>query len=125
MYSSFARFRVKSLIIKFFAQPTAGASGIMALGILDDAGAEGEQPTTFDGVSELRCSAINFVSETIPTEFIWKPLDSSKWYYGPGGVTGSDTRLVYPGALYSGSSNSGQPYFVVIDYVLVFAGAAL
>lgn len=124
MYAAFSRWRVKALTIKFFVNPSSATVGMFALGIVDDVAGEGEQPTTFDTVSELRCSGVNFINQYTPTEIFFKPLDAKKWYYTPGGVTGSDTRLVYPASIYTASTVASSTYDFQIDYVLVFSGGA-
>jgi hypothetical protein len=124
IYTAFSRWRVKSLTIKFFVNPASTTVGMFALGLVDDVQGEGEQPTTFDTVSELRCSGVNFINQYTPTEISFKPLDAKKWYYCPGGISGSETRLVYPASIYTASTVASSTYDYQINYVLVFSGAA-
>jgi len=129
----FARYRFKYVRFKFLGN-IANSSfpsiiGIVVLGILDDSStAEGDAPTTATALTELRCSGTNMSTQTVPTEFVWQPVDKSKWYYTYTGATGSDVRLASPGVLYVGSTiapGSGvtTAVDVEIDYAVVFSGA--
>jgi len=130
----FARYRFKYVRFKFSGTITVATAptlvpGILVLAVLDDSStAEGDAPTTATALTELRCSGTNFAIQTVPTEFVWQPVDKTKWYYTYNGASGSDVRLVAPGVLYTAStvaagSGVATSIDVEIDYELVFSGA--
>jgi len=119
----FSRFRIKYLRIKFTTIPAILSStvvnAIAALGLTDDV-STAANPTSVGGVAELRCSATNFSSETVPTFFTWKPLDPRQWYYTI--TDGDDPRLQYPAILW-GAASMSLPVTMEIDYSLTLSGA--
>jgi hypothetical protein len=120
----FTRFKIRKLVVNFFAPPEAlSTAGLTSVGILDDISGEGDQPTSTDGVIELRSSSHNFTNQTTPSYFEYTPLDKKKWYYCAPGVGGSDERLAYQAAMFVSSTLTSQPYTIVVDYAIVFAGA--
>jgi hypothetical protein len=131
----FARYRFKFIRFKFIGSiqnSTTGASsgiGQIGLGVLDDSStAEGDAPTTVSGLLECRCSGTNMSTQTVTTEFVWMPVDKSKWYYTYTGATGSDVRFTSPGVLYAGSTVASGAGIntaceIEVDYSVVFSGA--
>jgi hypothetical protein len=122
MANLFTSFRFKYLRIKFMllssATPVSGA-----VGVLDDAsGAEGDAPSSLNGILEQRCSASSFSNQTTPTEFTWEPVDKRLWYKCFPGSSGSDERLVTSGVLYAATNNPGAVQMEV-DFCIVFKGA--
>jgi len=118
--SDYLRWRVKSLRVRFLGSLASGSgtSGFVSMGVLDDVNYAGEPPTTVSGVSELRCSATTFLSQTVPVNFEFRPLDKSRWYYC---TSVSNDRFDSVGTLYAAATAGGISY--EIDYSIVFAGA--
>jgi hypothetical protein len=115
----FAEYHINFIRVKF-QTPTISTS---VLGFLDDSSAaEGDAPTTLSGVLEMRCSGINMVAETIPTEFIYTQKASSFWLKTYTGASGSDPRLTAAAILYAGVSSSST-FIVELDYSITFQGA--
>jgi len=121
--SDYLRWRIKSLRIRFLGNPSAAgtgaASGFTSMGVLDDVNYAGEPPTSISGVSELRCSATTFISQTIPVNFEFRPLDKSCWYYC---TSVSNDRFDSVGTLYIASSAASSVSYEV-DFSIVFSGA--
>jgi hypothetical protein len=116
----FSRFRVNRVLIKFM-ETTTGVQTV--LGILDDsAGSEGDAPTSLSGVLELRCSALAFGAQTVPTLMEWRPVDKSKWYYCNTGASGSDIRFSIPAISFVASSGTGG-ISAELDYDITFKGS--
>jgi hypothetical protein len=119
----FSRYKFKYLRFKFMSSTGSSAPAAVSLGILDDAStAEGDFPITLAALAEFRCSATKFSNETVPTEFMWTPVDKSLWYYTEAGSSGSDQRLVNSGILI-GASSASCSNSIEVDYSLVFKGA--
>jgi len=124
----FSRYKFKYLRVKFMACNTATTvlNGGGVLGFYDDSSTtEGQAPTTASGVLEMRCSGSNMTGETVPTEFLWTPVDPLKWYATTAGSAGSDVRLVEPAVLYSSGlvGTTTVAFDCEIDYCIVFKGA--
>lgn len=118
----FARYRIKELNIKFMPNSTSTAA-ITAVGILDDTSLSGDVPTTYQGITELRCSATQFEGVTVPAAFSFQPLDRKKWYYTTVETSGNDVRLSAVGELYAASTAAVSCAFE-IDFSIVFSGAS-
>jgi hypothetical protein len=122
----FTRWRIKELVIKMFFESSANAPGanVGFFGILDDSsGAEGDAPTTYEGLLACRTSGMVGIS-SLPIVRVYKPVDKKKWYYTYAGATGSDPRLTSVGVLYVAQTGvNGTAVFVQVDYSLSFAGA--
>jgi len=115
----FTRFRVKYLRVKFMVTPsTIGVAGVAAMGFLDDISTI-DVPTSVGGVSELRCSATNFGTETVPTFFEFRPLNSLKWLY----LSSTTAELTDYATCWVASSFTGN-IAVEVDYSIVLSGAA-
>lgn len=120
MSTIFSRYRFKKLIIRFLST----SNGPTALGVLDDVSTvTGDGPTTVSGISELRCSALTFTGDTVPTMFTWTPVDKSKWYYCDSEPVVGDQRLTQTGSLWAAATVAGSVQ-MEIDYVIVFKGAS-
>jgi len=117
----FSKYRIKSILIKFISSGTI--TGQTGMGLLDDAPLEGDGPTSYSGMLEMRCTAANFNAQTIPTEFEWFPVDKSKWYFTSTGATGSDQRLVIPAILFAACSTGTTNLTYQLDFTYVFAGS--
>jgi len=113
----FTRFRVKYLKIKIQSNTTGGA-GITAAGFLDDISTI-DVPTSVGGVAELRCSATNFGTETLPTFFEFRPLNSLKWLY----LSSTVAELTDYATCWVASSSTAS-IAVEVDYSIVLSGAA-
>jgi hypothetical protein len=124
----FTSYRIKKIGIKFNGQTTnSGVSNAAAvvLGILDDAsGAEGDAPSTANGVLELRCSAVSMPAETISTELTWSPVDKNLWYHTSSGSSTSDPRFLFPGVVYIAALSTGNFITAEFDWEVVFKGAS-
>jgi hypothetical protein len=122
----FTRWRIKELVIKMFFESSGNAPGanVGFFGILDDSsGAEGDAPTTYEGLLACRTSGMVGIS-SLPIVRVYKPVDKKKWYYTYAGATGSDPRLTSVGVLYVAQTGvNGTGVFVQVDYSLSFAGA--
>jgi hypothetical protein len=116
----FTLFRVKEAIVKFSIGTPS--SSFATLGVLDDAIAEPDAPTSLGGVLELRASGSYLALSTVPTVFRWVPGDTSLWYHTSVGSTGSDPRLVIPGVLYGGTGAAGS-LVIEVDITIVYKGA--
>jgi hypothetical protein len=121
----YSRYRFKSVRIRYLDNNTntSTTAQFLVCGILDDTTASGTVPTTVDDVMNLRCSAVAFGDQTVPTEFTWRPLDSEKWYYTSPESTTSDSRFEYPAAFYVVGSTTATAT-IEIDVSIVFKGAA-
>lgn len=121
----FTRWRIKELVIKmlFESSSTPGAN-VGFFGILDDSsGAEGDAPTTYEGLLACRTSGMVGIS-SLPIVRVYKPVDKKKWYYTYAGASGSDPRLTSVGVLYvAQTATNGTAVFIQVDYSLAFAGA--
>jgi len=118
----FSNYRIKYLKFKWMGI-SSGTASSFAMGVLDDAsGAEGNAPTTINGILEQRCSSSAFSEESVPTEFEYKPVDTRLWYKTQPGSSGSDPRLSVNGVLYAASNAAGAVQLEV-DYCFVFKGA--
>jgi len=123
----FTRYKFKELAFRFTSVLTTGGTpSTGVIGILDDAsGIEGDAPTTSGGVMELRTSAAALAGETLPTEFVYRPVDKTLWYATTtGGSSGSvsDPRLLFPGILYVAAPVSSS-FSLEVDYTVVYKGA--
>jgi len=118
----FTSFKIQDLLITFLNGNT-GPTGNVVVGVLDDAVAEGDVPTTASGLSELRCSGIAWVNQTVPSTIVWKSVDRSLWYKVYAGATGSDTRLTYPGTIYYASDVASQALTIMVEGRITFKGA--
>jgi hypothetical protein len=119
----FARWRIVKLIIKTPSDPAATPL-YTAIGVSDDDGAEGGSvpaPTTAQEIVELRCSIANF-SQVNPSEFVWTPVDKSRWYYTQQGGSSADNRFVIPGTLFVSSSTAGFVVNCLVYYTIEFEG---
>ncbi len=118
IYSSY---RFKQIVVKFLTVP---GSGSVSLGALDDAsGAEGDAPSTISGVQELRCSGSSMQGVTVPTDFVWRPVDTALWFKTFAGSSGSDQRLVIPAILYAAGASGTPQFSLELDITCVFKGA--
>jgi hypothetical protein len=121
----FTNYRLRAIVLKFYVSTTSTSTSTGALGLLDDSsGAEGDGPTTIQGVVELRCSATQFTTETVPTIFNWSPIDKRKWFYTYPGASGSDPRLSVPAVLYGCTNTGTASISVELDCIWSFKGAA-
>jgi hypothetical protein len=122
----FANYRFKTCVFRLFGGSTVSSTlNLVTFGILDDSsGAEGDGPTTYQGVAELRTSCVVPLSQGVFTR-IWKPADPKMWYKTYAGASGSDPRLVYPGEVYIGypSFTGTEIVDIEVDYSIAFKGA--
>jgi hypothetical protein len=121
----YTRYRFKYIRFRFLVDPstTSVANQFTVFGVLDDGYVgTGTAPTTVDDVMNLRCSAIALGNQTVPTEFVWRPRDATKWYYTTPETSIGDLRLAYSGVVYSATSIV-TTFNIEIDYSIVFAGA--
>jgi hypothetical protein len=121
----YARYRFKYLRIKFTSSASGSSAAITsALAIFDDSSSgEGDLPTTIGGVLECRCSATFLQNSSIPTQFMWEPVDKSKWYYTYGGASGSDPRLTVQAILAAAAIANSSGLVAEVDYCIVYKGA--
>lgn len=114
----YSYYKIKELVVRF------SANSPVILGVLDDIIGEGDAPTTYSDVSELRSSMVSHgTGGQPPTELYWKPVDSDLWYkcYSAGSLT---SELYESGNLYV-----TQPTAVVttvsveMTFKIVFKGA--
>jgi hypothetical protein len=120
----FAYYRFKRLVMKYNYTSSATAAGTVGvMGILDDAsGAEGDAPTSANGLLEFRTSASNYNIQQ-PTVVEYKP-PSPQWMRTYVGSSGSDQRLVNTGSLIVCSAlGVSSTHVIEIDYSVVFKGA--
>lgn len=117
----FTKYRFNEVVISFCPGSSTGTSGICYLGFLDDSPAEGDQPVSGPGVMELRCSAVNFAGQTVPSLCRWKPNDRI-WRYNYGGMGTVDARLVNAGTVYV-YIPSGIVVNFFVQYSMTFKGA--
>jgi hypothetical protein len=121
----FANYRFKMCVFRVFAgAATASQTNLFTFGILDDStGAEGDGPTTYQGVAELRTSSVVPVSQGVFTR-TWKPADPKMWYKTYSGQSGSDPRLVSTGEVYIGVPAQGNIVVdIEVDFSIAFKGA--
>jgi len=123
----FSRFRFKYVNFKFTSQSGSNnSSATSCLGVSDDSTENIVVPQNTSDVLELRSSASYLQNQTIPSEFVWMPVDRTKWYYTQPGSTGSDSRLSQNAELYVGafgSATTGVNISIEIDFSVVFCGA--
>jgi len=112
--SSFTRFRIKGLNVRFL---TPGST--TAIGFLDDPSGSSGFPTTLSDVLELRSSALYLNGQTMPSNILYSPIDKMKWYSTT--QTG-DAREYFASTLVAASSGS-VGVSAEIDFSIVFAGA--
>jgi hypothetical protein len=118
----FAEYHINFIRVKFQTPATVTTT----VGFLDDAsGAEGDAPTSLQGILEMRCSGINMTNETVPTEFLYTQKASSFWLKTYSGASGSDPRLSIASILYAASINGSAGNFatVELDYSITYQGA--
>lgn len=120
----FARWRLKYMNIRVYSgASTANQTNAVAIGVMDDAsGAEGDAPTSLNGLMALRTS--KFIPTGLgPQSREFKPL-TTEWYYTFPGSSGSEPRLVVCGIIYVGASvNTTATVDVELDYSFAFKGA--
>jgi hypothetical protein len=118
----FSRYRFKSIRVRFLGTTTAtGTQAFQSLGVQDDVSITSQNPTTASGVAELRCSGVTLGDQTVPTEFIWTPVDKNLWYYTTNDLT--EARLSTSGILWGASSGTSGSISLQLDYTIVFQGA--
>jgi hypothetical protein len=112
-------YKIKKLVFRF----STNVINPVILGVLDDIQGEGDTPSTFSDVSELRSSMVNHGSNQPPTELYWEPVDKDLWYktYDAGVLTGE---LYESGNTYLAPMTSTvTKTSVEVTYELVFKGA--
>jgi len=114
----FSRYRFKYVKVRFL-ESSANAAAI-SLGVQDDISISAINPTTLNGVSELRCSGTSLAQQTMPTIFEWRPADSRLWLYTTS--DGTDPRLSQSGVMW-GASTVTSAITIEVDYCVVFKGA--
>jgi hypothetical protein len=116
----FSEYHINYLRFKFL---DAVGSASTVLGVLDDStNAEGDGPTSFGGVLELRCSASSLLGATVPTEFMYTQRASTFWLKTYAGASGSDPRLAVAGLLY-GAATATANVTVEVDFSITFRNA--
>jgi len=120
----FSDFRVKNVLVRFIGSTTATSiPETVAVGFLDDSsGAEGDAPTNANDILELRCSGVSLGATTVPTEIVYRPVNSQLWYKTFAGASGSDPRLTTPAVLYAASAAAGAAS-IEVDVTIVYKGA--
>jgi len=124
--SIYSSYRIKYIGLKFSSNSatTPFGSSTSVLGVVDDANTtEGDFPVNISDILELRCSGSFLAPSTVPTEFMFKPVDNNLWYKTYVGQSGSDPRLTSPGYLVASSPNASTTLVIEIDYEIVFKGA--
>jgi hypothetical protein len=124
----YARFRILKWTMGVVLATSSVPDGTpIVFGIQDDVSTEGgsvPQPTTFDDIFALRCSAITSVGTTLRDPVLyWKPADLTRWYYTNQGSSGTETRLVYPGTLCVQAGTSISAVSFCMYYTIQFSGA--
>jgi hypothetical protein len=116
----YTRWRILSLNM-YFSYPTSTVVG--AIGVIDDDNIDSINPTTLQGVYELRCSMfVNpLTGSTVP--LMWKPLDPDRWYYTSTQSSVNDIRDIVPGTLALYVSTSGGPFLVEAFYTIELSGS--
>jgi hypothetical protein len=112
-------YKIKRIVFRFSVNSTSP----IVLGVLDDIQGEGDAPTTFADVSELRSSMVHHGQNQPPTELFWEPVDKDLWYktYDAGSLT---NELYESGNTYlAAMTNTASVTSVEVSYELVFKGA--
>ncbi len=112
-------YKIKSMVFRFGSNSTSA----VAIGVLDDIQGEGDAPTTFSDVTELRSSMVQHGTNQPPTELFWQPVDKDLWYktYDAGSLT---NELYESGNTYLAALNGGTVKTTVeVTYEVVFKGA--
>jgi len=126
MAAIFTRWRINKLVfrIAFDSATTPSAAAFGVYGILDDAsGAEGDAPTSADGLLALRVSGTVGFNTTAGTTRVYKPPDKD-WRFCYAGATGSDPRLYAYGVLFVQQlGTASTSVYVQADYSITFKGA--
>jgi hypothetical protein len=115
----YTSYKIKKLVFRFSTNTTSP----VVLGVLDDIAGEGDNPTTFADVSELRSSMVHHGTNQPPTELYWEPVDKDLWYktYDAGSLT---SELYESGNTYLANMTSATSVISVeVSYELVFKGA--
>jgi hypothetical protein len=117
----FTQWKIKRLIMKFSSSVGSTTTGA-AVGVYDDVAATADIPTTLGDVMQLRSSAASLPGDTVPTSFIYEPVDKSLWHFC---VTDSqDSRLTTYGVMYGATVTGTGLLAIEIDFELVYKGAA-
>jgi hypothetical protein len=125
MANIFTQFRLKYIGIKATCS-TAATSGTpvgCTFGIYDDVSNTADLPTTVNDVLQLRSSALSLPYQTVPTELVWRPVDTQVWKYTTS--DSGDARFTVFGCLVVASAPTGNSLFTAeIDYELVYKGSS-
>lgn len=104
MSALYLRYRIREVVFRILpvGLSAGGVSGnIVPVGIFDDDGATSPSPpTTVAQITQLRCSRLVGANQTVPTDFVWVPIDKSKWYYCQAESTG-DPRLIVQASIFT------------------------
>jgi len=97
--SCYERWKILKLVVRPLADISAGLTSSV-IAITDD-GEQSSTPLSQSQLLEYRCSRVLGGSGTDNNEFLWNPVDPSKWYYTNLEASSGDVRLVAPGVLYT------------------------
>ncbi len=120
--NQFERWRIIKLIFKpVFV--TSTASTAFAYGITDDSNITSS--LSFSQITQQRVNNVAQIAASTDLatlgvssgEFVWKPIDPTKWYYTTT-PSGSDIRLTYPACFVAATEAASQT--VNLKYVLFF-----
>lgn len=114
----YSYYKIKELVVRF------SANFPVIAGVLDDIIGEGDAPTTYTDVSELRSSMVSHgTGAQPPTELYWKPVDTDLWYkcYSAGSLT---NELYESGNFYLTQPQTANATVTVeMTFKMVFKGA--
>jgi len=117
----YSRYRIVKLLFRILSTIPV-TTNTLIVGIQDDSGFANDNPTTQADILQLRCSSIVYPTQTIPTEFEFKPFDIQKWYYTTPESNTSDSRFTTQASIYiSLGANASVP--IEMHYTLEFEGA--
>lgn len=107
MSALYLRYRIRDIVFRILPVGLAsgGVSGnIVPVGVFDDDGATAPSPpTTVAQITQLRCSRLAGGNQTVPTDFVWAPIDKSKWYYCQSESSG-DPRLLVQASIFTATA---------------------
>jgi hypothetical protein len=116
-------YKIKRIVFRFGSYTNSNTNVPVVLGVLDDIQGEGDTPSTYSDVSELRSSMVHHGQNQPPTELFWEPVDKDLWYktYDAGSST---AELYESGNTYlAATAATATTTSVEVTYEIVFKGA--
>jgi len=119
--AAYSKYRFNRILFKILPFSPVN-TGNTPVGVLDDIVQSGGLPSSRQGVQDLRCSTLVSSNYTVPTEFEWKPIDRSIYYYIQPESTVDDTRFEVPAVLCAWVASTANGGEMQVYYSIEFNG---